>query len=251
MLVLWPAWSLHLCLSCTTNGWGFPSSSGDTGELTLFFSPNSRSQVPASLCNNSLTIPLLALIDSGAKDNFLDRDLAIQPGFSLGSLESPVNTNALDGRLLARVSEQTISFIVVISGNHSERIRLKIISAPETPLVLGHPWLKLHNPQINWSIGKMLGWSPHCHSACLRSALSSVEGPTVPPKHDPPDLTTVPVEYHNLAEVLSKHRALSLPPYRPYDCAIALLSGAPLPLGRLYNLSRPEREAMERYTPFH
>lgn len=146
---------------------------------------NSRLQVPASLCSNSPTIPFLALIYFGAEDNFLDRDLAIQSGFSLGPLESPVNANALDGRLLACVPEQTASLTLVISGNHSKRIHLKIISAPETPVVLGHPWLKLHNPQINWSIGKILGWSPHCHSACLRSALSSVEAPTIPPDHNP------------------------------------------------------------------
>uniref|UniRef100_A0AAY5JZ72 Uncharacterized protein n=1 Tax=Esox lucius TaxID=8010 RepID=A0AAY5JZ72_ESOLU len=33
----------------------------------------------------------------------------------------------------------------------------------------------------------------------------------------------------------------------PYDCAIELFPGAPLPASRLYNLSRPEREAMEKY----
>lgn len=41
--------------------------------------------------------------------------------------------------------------------------------------------------------------------------------------------------------------ALSLPPHRPYDCAIDLLPGTPLPSGRLYNLSVKERKAMEQY----
>lgn len=40
---------------------------------------------------------------------------------------------------------------------------------------------------------------------------------------------------------------LSLPPHRPYDCAIDLLPGTSPPKGRLYSLSGPEREAMERY----
>ncbi|CAJ1074290.1 hypothetical protein L3Q82_007477 [Xyrichtys novacula] len=47
--------------------------------------------------------------------------------------------------------------------------------------------------------------------------------------------------------VFSKEQSLVLPPHRPYDCAIDLLPGAPLPSSRLYNLSRPEREAMEEY----
>lgn len=36
-------------------------------------------------------------------------------------------------------------------------------------------------------------------------------------------------------------------PHHLYDCIIDLLPGAPLPSSRLYNLSRPEHEAMERY----
>lgn len=68
-----------------------------------------------------------------------------------------------------------------------------------------------------------------CHSQCLRSALS-------PSPHgfaqaaDPPDLSTVPKEDHDL------------------DCGIDLLHGAPLPTSRLYNFSQPEQEAMEKYT---
>ena len=64
---------------------------------------------------------------------------------------------------------------------------------------------------------------------------------------EPPDLYLVPPIYHDLGEVFSKCCALALPPHRPYDCAIDLLPGAPLPSSRLYNSSRPEREAMEKY----
>lgn len=61
------------------------------------------------------------------------------------------------------------------------------------------------------------------------------------------DLFLVLEEYHDLRMVFSKEKALSLPPHHPYDCAINLLSGAALPSSPLYNLPRPEREAMEEY----
>eukprot|EP00063_Salmo_salar_P086459 XP_014061294.1 PREDICTED: uncharacterized protein LOC106608106 [Salmo salar] len=64
---------------------------------------------------------------------------------------------------------------------------------------------------------------------------------------EPPDLSSIPLEYHDLAPVFSKLHTLSLPPHRPYDCAIDLQPGAPLPCSRLYNLSHPEQEAMEGY----
>ncbi len=61
------------------------------------------------------------------------------------------------------------------------------------------------------------------------------------------DLSNMPAEYLDLKGVFSKSRAASLPPHRPYDCAIELLSGMYPPKGRLYSLSAPEREAMEKY----
>ncbi len=61
------------------------------------------------------------------------------------------------------------------------------------------------------------------------------------------DLYNVPTEYLDLKEVFSKSRAASLLPHRPYDCAIDLLPGTSPPKGRLYSLSAPEREAMEKY----
>ena len=88
-------------------------------------------------------------------------------------------------------------------------------------------------------------WSTFCHSHCLQSALAPQL--TAAPTFEPPDLSLVPPVYHDLGEVFSKQRAQTLPPHRPYDCAIDLHPGAPLPSSRLYNLTRPEREAMEKY----
>ncbi len=42
---------------------------------------------------------------------------------------------------------------------------------------------------------------------------------------EPVDLANVPEAYHDLRAVFSKSRASSLPPHRPYDCAIELLPG--------------------------
>ncbi|KAK3535061.1 hypothetical protein QTP70_002592 [Hemibagrus guttatus] len=45
----------------------------------------------------------------------------------------------------------------------------------------------------------------------------------------------------------SPSRASKLPPHRPWDCAIDLLPGDPVPRGRIYPLSIPEEKAMEEY----
>ncbi|KAK3567095.1 hypothetical protein QTP86_009794 [Hemibagrus guttatus] len=47
----------------------------------------------------------------------------------------------------------------------------------------------------------------------------------------------VPEDYLDLKEVFSKVWATSLPPHRPYDCAIDLVPGITPPCGRLYSVS--------------
>lgn len=173
-------------------------------------------------------------------------DVVFQSNLPSEPLPEPKEMFSLDGRLLARVTHRTAPVSLLLSGNHHKTISLYLIPSPLSPLVLGLPWLKLHNPHIDWATLSIVNWSLFCHSHCLHSAIpTTVTSKPVPPK--PVDLTSVPSEYHDLQEVFSKDRAPSLPPHRHYDCAIDLLPGAPLPSSRLYNISRPEREAMETY----
>ncbi|XP_008417748.1 uncharacterized protein LOC103470849 [Poecilia reticulata] len=105
----------------------------------------------------------------------------------------------------------------------------------------------IYNPHINWSKKHVESWSISCHCSFLRSAAPPSQSPANRQVADPPDLSVIPPDYYDLAPVFSKFSALSLPPHRPYDCAIDLLPGAPLHNSRLYNISKPERETMENY----
>lgn len=107
-------------------------------------------------------------------------------------------------------------------------------------MVLGFPWLKIHNPQISV-------WSPFCLFNCLQSAPFPEKDPSILVTKKPLDLPTVSQNYHNLCKVFSKELAFSLPPNCPYDCPIDLFPGALSPTSHYYNLSRPEREAIETY----
>lgn len=138
-------------------------------------------------------------------------------------------------------------FSLVISGNHHESL-LVLLKSYQTPLVLGYPWLWLHNPRINWVLGKILGCSAHCHVMCLKSILPPAAEVPSTTKTSLSPLSNGSTEYLDLCKVFSKSRALSLPPHCPYDHDINLLPGAPLPSSHLHNLSRPERVAMEKYT---
>ncbi len=91
-----------------------------------------------------------------------------------------------------------------------------------------------------------MSWGLSCHVKCLVSAMPVVSSVPVF-QEEPGDLSVVPEEYHDLRAVFSWSQPTSLPPHRPYDCSIDLVPGSVPPRGRLYSLSAPEREALERY----
>nr|XP_033965452.1 uncharacterized protein LOC117466353 [Pseudochaenichthys georgianus] len=126
----------------------------------------------------------------------------------------------------------------------------------EHAVILGYPWSCKHNPHIDWRTGKVLGWGSECSHSCFRGKTAEiVREPIIDNDRehednqdsDFPDLSNVPSCYRDLKEVFNKTKATSLPPHRTYDCAIDLLPGSPLPKGRLYSLSAPERESMREY----
>jgi len=45
-----------------------------------------------------------------------------------------------------------------------ERMRIDICNLEKTEVILGMPWLQVHNPEINWEIGevKMTRYLPLC-----------------------------------------------------------------------------------------
>ena len=38
---------------------------------------------------------------------------------------------------------------------HIERMRIDVCDLGKTNVILGMPWLQVHNPEINWEIGKV------------------------------------------------------------------------------------------------
>ena len=134
--------------------------------------PTARIQVPAVLQVNQRSFPLEALIDSGAEESFLDHAIIRELGIATRPLNPPLAVSALNGRSLPRITQVTEPISLLVSGNHREYIQFCVFTCPDSPLVLGFPWLRQHNPQINWAKGNITEWSINCHSLCLHSALS-------------------------------------------------------------------------------
>uniref|UniRef100_A0A3B3HRG1 Gypsy retrotransposon integrase-like protein 1 n=1 Tax=Oryzias latipes TaxID=8090 RepID=A0A3B3HRG1_ORYLA len=202
--------------------------------------------IPVKLSHASETLDLHALIDSGAEQNLIDHSIVIRLSLPTEALPSPVKAAGLGGQQLSVITHRTKPVLLVSSGNHREYAQFLVTQTPQNPIILGFSWLRRHNPHFDWVHQRIIGWSEFCLANCLQSAIPSVSSTSVDSTEEI-DLSNVPSCYHDLRSVFSKTKAASLPPHRPYDCSITLLEGAPLPKGRLFNLSGPEKVAMEKY----
>ena len=134
-----------------------------------------------------------ALLDLEAEESFLDATVAAQWGVPLVS--KPLVASSLNGQRLERITQATRPLKMRTLGNHQEEISLLIIDTPHSPVVLGHPWMAKHRPQVVWARHEILEWDPSCSSRCLQKA----HAPVVTPQwEESPNLAKVPREYHDL-----------------------------------------------------
>lgn len=157
----------------------------------------------------------------------------------------PLSITTLNGQPLGDglVKYDTTKLTLQVGALHKEEIVMSLIDSPLQPVILGYPWLQQHNPSFDWINGELTSWGTACFQSCL-SLPRRLPGCLLASVAIPP---TLPPEYHDFADVFCKKRAEVLPPHRPYDCAINLIPGAPLPKGKTYPLSLPEQKSMGEY----
>ena len=93
------------------------------------------------------------LIDSGSSVSFLDSRFALQHNLNISNLRRPLRLTLFDGSpassgLLYQYTDLTVEF--PCSTRHNIRFLLTTLDR-STQAVLGHSWLHLQNPSINWA----------------------------------------------------------------------------------------------------
>ena len=120
--------------------------------------------------------------------------------------------------------------------------RLLITNTGKSPIILGLPWLKQVNPQIDWANGSI-----ELPEHILRSlAISKVTFATTLAqnvKNNEPH--TIPPEYRDFRDVFDKAQTNQLPPSRSYDHAIELKSDFVPKNCKVYPLTLKEEETLD------
>ena len=155
------------------------------------------------------------------------------------------------------------------------------------PVVLGIPWLRLHDVSLRFGSHSVVFGSEHCRKHC-NATKTPVPGLSPPPPAINPlkinligagafahltkrhKLQTfainfyevnqqikdqakdnweklIPEEYHKFLGLFSKKEVEGLPPHRSYDHSIPLRKGTTPPFSLLYKMSRMELETLKKY----
>jgi hypothetical protein len=223
---------------------------------------------------------LVALIDSGATDNYVDAKWAAE--LSLPTISVPGKSVKLANGMLQDASQQVpaLSFRI---GCFKDSQPFTVTDLAVDDLVLGKPWLTFHNPCIDWHsnvvvvmrngveytlpplvvdpedvglISAMQAVKSIEHGAtAFLAVLTEVQASPDPPAPDPFDSAVADMPLPackgsaaaQVRQVLLKHRGVfskvtGLPPLRGVEHEILLQPGAKPPFGPIYQLSPFELE---------
>ena len=96
-----------------------------------------------------------ALLDSDATELVMSKEFARKHRFKRIKLERPVYMKNMD-RTLNYVGPivDTVEVEIFFKG-HKERMSIDVRGEQKWSVILGMPWLRRHNPEIDWKTGEV------------------------------------------------------------------------------------------------
>jgi hypothetical protein len=202
------------------------------------------------------------MVDSGATGNFIDTQTAAENGFRTLVRRTPYQLLLVDGDAIGSnkgmVTHQTEPLTMKILRGHTEEIQFDLVTMGTHAVILGMPWLRLHNPQIDWWKERIT--MSQCQCGGDRVAPLKRENATLGQERlcatsqEPEDLAQASVlkqipaaykEYESLFREGPRNEAL--PKHQPWDHEIPIEPGKSPTFGPIYQLSERELKALKDY----
>jgi hypothetical protein len=95
----------------------------------------------------------LALLDSGATENFMSLNYASWLGLPLLHMPKPRNLFNVDGSLNRLGSLKFYTDLSMQTGGHRIKMRFFLSDLGLNKVILGYPWFAAFQPKIDWARG--------------------------------------------------------------------------------------------------
>ena len=103
--------------------------------------------------DTGLRLSVDALLDCGATGLFLDVKFVRYHNLNTVKLPRPIPVYNVDGTLNKSGSINEEVDLVMTFNNHTEKATFAVCDLGDKTAIIGHTWLFLHNPEINWQTG--------------------------------------------------------------------------------------------------
>jgi len=191
-------------------------------------------------------VAVKALLDSGATGLFMDTIFAKEKGFKMEKLKNPLLVRNTDGT--ANVGEAITHQVEcnMFFKGHVEKARIDVCNLGKMEVILGMPWLAAHNPEIDWEKGevKMTWYPPICRKRKQKVKEKAVKR-TEEDEDEKVLRKLVPKKFWKWRKVFGKKELERMPVRKAWDHAIELKEGFMPKKGKVYSLSREEREEVQ------
>lgn len=124
----------------------------------------SKMLLPCTIKFQSASCAGQAFLDSGAAANFIDFDFVSLVAPSLIPLFPPIQVSIIDMTPLhaGLVKFRTPEIKLVVGALHVEFCSFLVMKNLSVNIILGLPWLQIHNPVIDWQSQDLVSWGPQC-----------------------------------------------------------------------------------------
>jgi len=193
-------------------------------------------------------IVVKALLDSGATGLFLDMIFAQKKGFKIEKLKKPLLVRNVDGTVNAREAiMHQVEYNMFFKG-HIERARMDVCNLGKIEVILGMPWLAAHNPEIDWEKEEVK--ITHCPPIYGRRKQEEKKKKVKKVEKDEDKETLkrlVPKRFWKWKRVFGKKKSERMLVQKTWDHTIELKEGFMPKKGKVYSLSREEKEEVQTF----
>jgi len=137
--------------------------------------------ITCTLIVNNQEIPTHALIDSGATGMaFMDQDFVCHHQIPLQELKEKKPVEVIDGRPIESGDITHIAKVGMKIQGHGEQLPMFVTKLGHYPIVLGIPWLRLHDVAVRFASNTVTFGSQYCTTHCHDTPVT-IQGVTEEP----------------------------------------------------------------------
>jgi len=131
---------------------------------------NDHIRVKIQLHSKKETVTLNAMIISGATEDFIDREVCNKHGIKMIKAKNPREIYLADGKPSAMGPFTYMTKVPVDISGYRELATFQVANLENHEVILGMPWLREHNPTIDWKDKRITFNSERCTTWCLKGS---------------------------------------------------------------------------------